>query len=185
MDARTQLRELFKQRALQFGNFTLASGRKSSYYINAKQVLFHSEAITLLGECLYQATVDLDFAALGGLEMGAVPMTVAALIAYQRHGQVKEGFFVRKQAKEHGSRKRVEGQVRPGDNVVILDDVLTTGQSVLQAICAVEELGARVIRIVAICDRLEGAAHNLRGYDLQSLFTIRDFGLAPNEDEYQ
>src|SRR6478672_850707 len=146
-DARARLLELFKSRAVAFGNFTLASGKKSTYYINSKKVLFHGEAIALLGDQLYEATKDLEFQAIGGLEVGAIPMAAAALTAFHRAGRTLEGFFVRKQAKEHGSKERLEGQVKPGDKVVVIDDVLTTGGSVLQAIEAVEALGAAVVRV--------------------------------------
>lgn len=177
--ARDRLKELFRERALQFGDFTLASGKKSSYYVNSKKVLFHAEAITLLGELLYEATSDLTFQAMGGLEVGAIPMAASALTAFHRHGRTLEGFFVRKQAKTHGSQELVEGQVNTGDTVVVIDDVLTTGGSVVQAIRAVESLGAKVLRVVCICDRLQGAREALSGYDFRPLFTIRDFGIEP------
>src|SRR6476661_10827139 len=106
MTPRNRLQELFRQRALQFGDFTLASGKKSNYYVNSKKVLFHAEAIALLGDLLYEATKDLDFQAIGGLEVGAIPMAAAVLTAYHRAGRHLEGFFVRKQAKEHGSKDR-------------------------------------------------------------------------------
>lgn len=179
MTTRDRLRDLFRARALQFGDFTLASGKKSSYYVNSKKVLFHAEAITLLGEELYAATADLDFQAIGGLEVGAIPMAAAALTAFHRHGRHLEGFFVRKQAKGHGSQELVEGQVGTGDRVVVIDDVLTTGGSVIQAIKAVEAAGATVARVVCICDRLQGAREALAGYDFRPLFTIRDFGIDP------
>src|SRR5207237_4082103 len=98
---RDRLRDLFRQRALQFGDFTLASGKKSPYYVNSKKVLFHAEAISLLGDELYEATKDLDFHAIGGLEVGAIPMAAAALTAFHRAGRPLEGFFVRTQAKGH------------------------------------------------------------------------------------
>ena len=177
---RDRLRDLFRARALQFGDFTLASGRKSSYYVNSKKVLFHAEAITLLGEELYAATADLDFQAIGGLEVGAIPMAAAALTAFHRHGRHLEGFFVRKQAKGHGSQELVEGQVGAGDAVVVIDDVLTTGGSVIQAIRAVEAAGATVARVVCVCDRLQGAREALAGYDFRPLFTVRDFGIEPS-----
>lgn len=179
MTARDRLQELFRTRALQFGDFTLASGKKSPYYVNSKKVLFHAEAITLLGELIAEATQDLDFQAIGGLEVGAIPMAAAALVAYHKQGRAIEGFFVRKQAKSHGSLDLIEGQVSAGDRVVVIDDVLTTGGSVLQAIQAVEARGAKVLRVLCICDRLQGAKEALGGYDFQPLYTIRDFGIEP------
>lgn len=180
MTPRDRLKELFRQRALQFGDFTLASGKKSTYYINSKKVLFHAEAITLLGDLLFDATKDLTFQAIGGLEVGAIPMAAAALTAFHRAGKPMEGFFVRKQAKGHGSKELLEGQVNSGDSVVVIDDVLTTGGSVVQAIEAVEARGAKVLRVVCICDRLQGAREALAKYDFRPLFTVRDFGIEPS-----
>ena len=182
MSPRERLRELFRERALQFGDFALASGKKSKYYVNSKKVLFHAEAISLLGELLAEATADLDFRAIGGLEVGAIPMAAAALVAFHKRGRAIEGFFVRKKAKEHGSQDRVEGMVNPGDRCVLIDDVLTTGGSVIQAIEAVEARGATVARVVCICDRLQGAATALSKYDFRPLFTIRDFGIEPPKE---
>ena len=177
---RDRLKQLFLDRAIQFGQFTLASGKTSRYYINSKKVLFHAEAITLLGELLYEATADLDIQAIGGLEVGAIPMAASALVAYHRAGRPMEGFFVRKQAKSHGSRDLVEGKVGPGDRVAIIDDVLTTGGSALQACQAVEAVGASVARVVCICDRLQGAGATLAAYEFRPLFTVRDFGIDPD-----
>src|SRR4051794_13451486 len=177
-DTRARLLELFKSRAVAFGDFTLASGKKSTYYINSKKVLFHGEAIALLGDQLYEATKDLEFQAIGGLEVGAIPMATAAVLRFQQAGRTLEGFFVRKQAKGHGSQERVEGRVNAGDRVVIVDDVLTTGESVVQAIEAVEAGGGKVLRVVCIVDRLQGALERLAAYDFRPLFTIRDLGIA-------
>lgn len=176
---RTRLLELFKARAVAFGDFTLASGQKSRCYINSKKVLFHGEAIVLLGDLLYEATRDLNIDAIGGLEIGAIPMATAAVLRYEQTGRTLEGFFVRKQAKGHGSQERLEGQVNAGDRVAVVDDVLTTGESVVQAIEAVEERGAKVARVVCIVDRLQGARQRLANYDFRPLFTIRDLGIEP------
>jgi len=177
--ARSRFQELFRSRAMQFGQFTLASGRSSTYYLNSKKILFHAESIALLGQCLYDATHDLAPAAIGGLEVGAIPMATAAALAYHQAGRSIEGFFVRKQAKAHGSQDRLEGLVKAGDTVVVIDDVLTTGESVWQAIQVIEGVGAKVARVVCIVDRLEGAGQKLSGYDFRPLFTIRDFGIEP------
>src|SRR5580765_4294600 len=154
---RSRLLELFKQRAFSFGDFTLASGKKSTYYINSKKAIFHSEAVALLGELLWDATENLDIQAMGGLEVGAIPMAAAAAMRYHQEGRNLEGFFVRKEAKSHGSKERIEGVLQPGVRVAMVDDVLTTGGSVLQAIEEVEKRGAVVKAVICIVDRLEGA----------------------------
>jgi orotate phosphoribosyltransferase len=177
-DARARLLELFKSRAVKFGDFTLASGQKSTFYINSKDVLFHSEAAWLLGDLIWQATSDLDLQAVGGLEIGAIPMATATVMRYHDHGRSIEGFFVRKQAKDHGSKSRIEGKLKAGDRVAILDDVLTTGTSALEAVKVVEVAGAKVLRVVCIVDRLQGARETLAGYDFRPLFTLRDLGIS-------
>jgi orotate phosphoribosyltransferase len=174
-----RLLELFRSRAVSFGKFTLASGKESTYYINSKKVLFHSEAVALLGEAIYDKTKDLNIQATGGLEVGAIPMATAAVLAYHAHGRELEGFFVRKQPKGHGSQERIEGVLPAKARVAILDDVLTTGGSVLQAITEVEKAGATVAAVVCIVDRLEGAREALTKYDFRPLFTIRDLGIEP------
>src|SRR6476659_10330911 len=116
---RSRLRDLYRAKAFSFGTFTLASGKTSSYYINSKKVLFHAEAVALLGELLYQATADLPIEAIGGLEVGAIPMAAAAAMRYHQHGRQIEGFFVRKEAKGHGSKQRVEGEAKAGDRVAV------------------------------------------------------------------
>src|SRR5580704_13574275 len=159
--SRARLLELFKTRAISFGRFTLASGKESTYYINSKKALFHSETVALLGEALWDLTHDLDIQAIGGLEVGAIPMATAAVLEYHRRGRTLEGFFVRKQAKAHGSQELVEGVLPPEAPVAVVDDVLTTAGSVVQAITAVEQAGVRVVAVICIVDRLEGARERL------------------------
>jgi orotate phosphoribosyltransferase len=176
---RDRLLELFKARAFSFGKFTLASGKESNYYINSKKAIFHSEAVSLLAELMFEQTRDLDLQAAGGLEVGAIPLAAALAQRYHQAGRQLEGFFVRKQAKGHGSKEQIEGVVKPGFRVAMLDDVLTTGGSVLQAISALEQVGAQVVAVVCIVDRLEGARQALARYDFRPIFTIRDFGVEP------
>jgi orotate phosphoribosyltransferase len=180
-DSRARLLELFKSRALSFGQFTLASGKTSSYYINSKKAIFNAEVVWLLGDVLWDLTRDLNLQALGGLEVGAIPMATAAALRYHEEGRSLEGFFVRKEAKSHGSQERIEGIVRAGDRVAVVDDVFTQGTSVRQAVAEVERIGAKVEAVICIVDRLEGARECLAPrYYYLPIFTIRDFGIEPH-----
>ncbi len=183
------LKDRFEKLAIQRGTFTLASGKTSSYYIDARPVLMDQVGVFNLGMTLYYQTVDLDFQRCGGMEVGAVPMTTTLLVNREyRHqpdarrpdGDKIGGFYVRKQAKDHGTGKLVEGTVILGDRVLILEDVTTTGGSTLRAIKAVEDLGGTVVRVISICDRLQGAKEALAKYDFRSIFTVRDFGIEPD-----
>ena len=179
-ESRKRLLELFKGRAISFGKFVLASGKESTYYINSKMALFHSETVALLGEVLWELTRDLDIQAIGGLEVGAIPMATAAVLQYHLQGRNLEGFFVRKQAKTHGSQELVEGLLPGAARVAVVDDVLTTAGSVVQAITAVEHAGAKVAAVICIVDRLEGARERLTPkYTFLPIFSIRDFGIEP------
>jgi orotate phosphoribosyltransferase len=177
--ARSRLLELFKARAFSFGHFRLASGKESSYYVNSKKAIFNGEAVALLAEVLYDLTKDLDVRAVGGLEVGAIPIAAAVALRYHQAGWPMEGFFVRKQAKSHGSQERVEGVLSPGDRVLVVEDVVTSGESVLQAIGEVEKAGGQVVAVSCIVDRLEGGGARLARYNFLPVFTIRDFGVEP------
>jgi orotate phosphoribosyltransferase len=175
-----QLFQLLQTRSFQRGTFRLASGGMSDYYIDGKMAEAFSESAYLIGEVLYDRTQDLQIDAIGGLEIGAVPLTTAAVISYHLHGRKMEGFWVRDKAKGHGTRKVVEGNLKPGSRVVILDDVITTGGSSGKAIKEVKEMGCEVVRVLALVDRLQGAAKFFKDEgiaDYQSIFTIRDFGV--------
>jgi orotate phosphoribosyltransferase len=175
-----RLRELILTRAFSFGSFTLASGKTSSFYINSKKILFHSEAIALLADAFWEKMHDLDIQAVGGLEVGAIPLTSAIVYRYHQAGRNLEGFFVRKQAKDHGSKERIEGvELKPGMRVAIVDDVLTTGGSALQAVQEVERAGATVVAVLCIVDREQGAREAFAKYTYRPLFTLTDLGIKP------
>lgn len=181
MDAKRQkLLEAFKFRAFQTGHFVLASGKTSTYYIDSKKALFNSLVIDLLGDLFWEIIRPLKPDSLGGLEVGAIPLTAATLVKSQQDGIALEGFFVRKKAKEHGSKQRIEGVLVPGSKVVVVDDVLTTGGSAMEAVDEVEKIGCKVIAVVCIVDRLQGAKELIEPRcPFIPIFTIRDFGIQP------
>jgi orotate phosphoribosyltransferase len=174
-----QLLALLKERSFKRGTFRLASGQTSSYYIDGKMSQVFSAGAYLMGEVIYEHTRDLPIEAIGGLEVGAVPLTAAAVIAYHDHGRVMEGFWVRDKVKDHGTKKMVEGRLQPGARVAIVEDVATSGGSALKAIDEVQALGCQVTLVLTIVDRLQGAAEKFqqRGLPYKSVFTIRDFGV--------
>jgi orotate phosphoribosyltransferase len=178
---RRRLIELFRQYALKFGDFTLASGQKSDYYLDGRLITLHAEGLRLIAQGVLDALAEIDFAAVGGMSIGADPIVGGVLTVAAERGRPLLGFLVRKAAKEHGTKRAVEGPVQPGSNVVIVDDVITTGGSSLQAIDHVQELGCKVVGVVGVCDRLQGGteAFAARGIPFRSLLTIRDFGIDP------
>lgn len=176
-----QLLDLFRERALKFGDFTLASGRKAKYYLDGKQITLHSTGLRLVAQGLLDLLENVDFQAIGGMSIGADPIVGAVLAVAAERGRDLCGFMVRKEAKGHGTGKFVEGPVQPGTKVVIIDDVVTTGGSSLLAIDRIQEFGCQVVQVVAIVDRMEGGAANFAARELpfSSLLNITDFGLTP------
>src|SRR3989442_487666 len=128
--AENHLLQLLKERSFQLGTFPLASGDTSNYYIDGKMTVIFSKGAHLIGEVLYERTKDLGIDAIGGLETGAIPLTTAAVISYDRYGREIEGFWVREKVKTHGTKKLIEGGLMPNSRVVIVDDVITRGNSV-------------------------------------------------------
>jgi orotate phosphoribosyltransferase len=182
-DAERQLLQLLKDRSLRLGTFRLASGGVSNYYIDGRLTAVHPRGAHLIGEVLYERTKDLGVDALGGLAVGSVPLTTAAVISYYHHGAQIEGFWVRADVKGHGTGKLIEGNLRPGSRVVVVDDVVTKGESVVKAVNAVREIGCEVVQVVALVDRLAGATDLFRQHrieDYRPVFTIRDLGVEPD-----
>lgn len=178
-----ELIELVRQKALKFGEFTLASGKKASYYLDGKQVTLDPTGARLVAEGMLDLLVASGPlpTAVGGMAIGADPITAAVVTMSSVRDTPLKGFLVRKESKGHGTNKFVEGPVQPGDTVVIVEDVVTTGGSSLQAIERVEAFGMKVVGVLAVIDRMEGGAEAFakRGYPLSSLLTIRDFGIEP------
>lgn len=178
---RSQLIQLFHERALKFGDFTLASGKKSSYYLDGKQITLHSRGLRLVSEGLLDLLSDVSFDAIGGMTIGADPIVGGVLVAAAERGRELAGFLVRKEPKGHGTQRYIEGPVVPGSRVVIIDDVVTTGGSALQSVDRIVEFGCSVVCVVGIVDRREGGAANFAARQLpfRSLLSIEDFGIAP------
>ena len=180
-DYRAELFDLIRTRSFGRGKILLASGRESDYYIDMRPTTVHPAGATCVGELILDALegVAVDF--VGGLEMGAVPIATAAAIASHRRGMAIEAFFVRKKPKDHGARKLVEGlpkgETLKGKNVVVVEDVTTTGGSALQAVAALREEGANIVLVLTIVDRLEGAADNFaaEGLRFRALYTADEF----------
>jgi orotate phosphoribosyltransferase len=179
--------QLLHRDALQLGTFILASGRSSHYYIDGRKVTLSAEGAALIAEGMLDLMDALpEVTAVGGLTMGADPIVGAILArAPQRGREALRGFLVRKEAKGHGTGKLVEGPLEEGSRVIIVDDVATTGGSSLQAVHAVEAFGCTVDLVIAVLDRLEGAAEAFAKHDIgfRSLVTIRDLGVEPLERE--
>jgi orotate phosphoribosyltransferase len=180
---RQRLIALLQRDALKRGTFTLASGRTSHYYVDGRKLTLSAEGAVLIGAgVLEQLARRPEVKAVGGLTLGADPIVGATLALASSAGLGHlRGFLVRKEAKTHGTGNLVEGPLEPGSTVAIVDDVATTGGSSLQAVDAVQAMGCKVAVVIAVLDRLEGAAAACpaRGLPFHPLLTIRDLGVEP------
>lgn len=179
MDNRERLLQLLKEKALRFGEFVLASGKKSDYYINGKLISLDPEGLYLLSEIILEKIKDDKVDAVGGMTLGADPMVGGVISLAGQRGLPLRGFIVRKERKDHGTESQVEGTLRKGDRVVIVEDVSTTGGSSLKAIKVVEALGCQVVKVIALVDRDEGTKETFaRGeYEFEPIFTTSDLGI--------
>lgn len=176
-----RLMNLVREKSLKFGDFTLASGKKAKYYLDCKQVTLDPEGSRLIGEGILDMIADHLPDAVGGMAIGADPITSAIVTMSAITDRPIRGFLVRKEAKGHGTNQFIEGPVQPGERVAIVEDVVTTGGSSLMAIERVEQFGLVVEGVYAIIDRMEGGSEAFAkaGYKLHSLLTIEDFGIEP------
>lgn len=180
IEKKQRLIALLRERSFERKRVILASGRESDFFIDCKQTILTAEGHALVGELMYEALNELPpCEAVAGVELGGCPLASAvALVSFQK-GRPLDALYVRKEQKDHGSRKLVENDrsVRPGLPVVILEDVVTTGGSTLKAVAKLKDAGVNVVGVVALVDRLEGGADAIReaGLPLVSLATRLDF----------
>ena len=155
--------------------FKLVSGRMSQYYINCRPVTLDPRGLFLVGHLMFQAIKNLDVKGIGGLTFGADPIAVATAYTSELKGKPVKAFSIRKNQKDHGVIQWIEGDLSPGDRVVIIDDVATTGGSTIKAIERASSEGLDVVKAILLVDRQEGGIENIRNHvpDVSSLI-LRD-----------
>lgn len=181
-----QLIEFLNTRSFQFSpepTFRLVSGRMSHFYVNCKPTTLHPQGMTLVGHLMFDAIKDLQVDAVGGLTFGADPIAVATAFASQLEGAPIKAFSIRKNQKDHGIVRWVEGDLQPGNRVVIIDDVATTGGSTIQAIERAQSEQLTVVKAVVLVDRQEGGLENIRQHvaDATAIVTVGDLMAARGE----
>ncbi len=179
MTDHSRLIELIRAKALEFGEFTLASGKKASFYLDCRKLTLDSEGAVVIADAMID-NLDSDWPdAVGGMAVGAVPIAAAILARAGQQGRRLSGFFVRKEAKDHGKGQQVEGPVRAGDHVVIVEDVVTSGGSSVIAIEKCREFGLNVSRILAIVDRQAGGGERFAamGVSFTALVRLDQLGI--------
>ena len=164
--------------ALKYGDFTLTSGRKSSYYFDGRLLSLDPEGARLIGQALLPIIRAAGAEAVGGPTLGADPIVNTVALTSYLEGLNIPAFIVRKEAKAHGTGQAIEGPLAPGCPVAIVDDTCTTGGSLFQAIEAAESVGCPVVKVLALLDRREGGSAELqrRGYDFTSLLAANGSG---------
>lgn len=179
---RARLIELIKSRSFQEGpEFKLASGKTSTFYFNMKPTMLDSEGAYLVASLILDQLEGTDVDLIGGLEMGAVPIASSVAAVAFTQGRKLPAFFVRKQAKEHGTQSLVEGLAKgesmAGKKLAVVEDVTTTGGSALKAAEALKAAGAEIVTVITIVDRLDGAAEAFAaaGLKFEPLLTLSDF----------
>lgn len=172
-----KLLKILKEKSVIHKGVTLASGRKSSYYIDAKMTSLSSSGVTLSAKLFYSQLNDVD--AVGGPTLGADPFLGAILYECWMRKKPINAFIVRKEPKKHGTQKLIEGQLMSGVRTAVIEDVITTGSSVYQAIKTIEEAGAEVIKVLTLVDREEGGREFLeeKGYPVYPVFRKSELGL--------
>ena len=172
-----RLLEIIRTQSLLKGDqWVLASGEKSNYYFDMKQTTHDPEGVNLVADVLFEYLRPLEFKYIGGLATGAISVMVAVCMRSWPERPIR-GFFVRDGAKDHGTKKLIDGFIEDGAPVVIVEDVTTKGESAMKAVRAVRARNCEVVRVVSLVDRLEGATENFarEGIQFHALFNTRDF----------
>ena len=177
--AKKRLRELVNEKAVIRGDFVLTSGAKSNYYIDGKFISLTSEGLAYFARVVLDIIKDDEVDLIGGMTLGADPIIGAVVAMSQLVGRPLDGIIVRKETKEHGRGKQIEGPMKKGAKVAIIEDVVTTGGSSLKAIDAVEKASGTVVKVICLVDRLAGGRKSFesKGYDFESIFTIDDLDI--------
>jgi orotate phosphoribosyltransferase len=181
-DARQQLIEFISGEAVFHGDFTLTSGKKATYYIDLRKVSLDHRVAPLIGQVMVDLIADVaDVSAVGGLTMGADPVAAAVLHQGVARGLAYDAFVVRKEPKDHGRGKQVEGPDLAGKRVIVLEDTSTTGGSPLKAIEALLAVGAEIAAVAVVVDRATGAREVIEsaGYPYLAAIHLTDLGLEP------
>lgn len=155
---KNRLLEIILEKSFQYAEepiFKLVSGGVSNFYFNCKPTMLDPEGKELIGRLIFAKIRDLEVSGIGGLELGSVPISSAVSLISQLEGKPIKEFIVRKEKKDHGIPAKMEGDFTPGENVVVVDDVITTGGSTIKAIETVENLGLKVAKVVVLVDREE------------------------------
>ena len=175
MELKRRLARLLVEKSYREGDFVLASGRRSDYYFDCRVTALHAEGSWLIGTLFNHMLSEMDIKGVGGMTMGADPLVAATTVISHEQGRPLHGLLVRKEAKGHGTGQYVEGlgNFSTGDRVAMLEDVVTTGGSLLKACDRIRDAGLSIVAVCAILDREEGGREKLReaGYDLLALFT--------------
>jgi orotate phosphoribosyltransferase len=170
-----RLARILMEKSYREGDFVLASGRRSDYYFDCRVTALHSEGSWLIGNLFADLVSDLDVAGVGGMTIGADPLTSAVTVIAHARGHALHGFLVRKESKDHGTAQQIEGLANfsPGARVAVLEDVITSGASLLRAAEKVAAAGLVVAAACGVLDRGEGGAEAIAaaGYELRTLFT--------------
>lgn len=173
-----ELLALIKEKAVVRGERTLASGKTSQFYIDGKQVTLDAQGILVASKVILSMLQGAHVDAIGGPTLGADPIAAGVSLLSSQTGHPMKAFIVRKDAKAHGMQKMIEGPViKEGDRVVMVEDVITTGGSVLKAIQEVEKLKAKVVKVICLVDRNEGAVETLASYNYAPIFELTDLNL--------